>query len=198
MSEYETVTQTAEVRKYKPFEGQNIVQMQRLITGIDQETGEPVDVPRILLTAYKLLNLRVEGMPGDREYLRSRYVHVDVSLTLEPQGDEIKFTIDDPQIKTLTADTKLEEGVLPTTQEHYESQDGFILTGSEVQEFRNNPYALPKKRREFWEFLAEGDTALAKKYEKDVTKSLGLSYDNIMGIWLPDIKGKRLLCRRCS
>lgn len=65
---------------------------------------------------------------------------------------------------------------------------------SEVKAFDEDPYALPNRRREFWEFLAEGDLLLVKSYGEDVCASLGMGFDKVMGLRLPGSKGLRLLC----
>jgi len=183
MSEkYETITQTAEVRKYKPFEGRNIDQMPILLAE-----------GRTLITPKQLIKVRLSGMPGDKENLRDNYADVDVAVLPNPDGDDVKLVIAHPLTKTLSPNSRLKNSGLPITHEHYDSHEGLVISGSDANEFRNNPYALPNKRREVWEFLAEGQD-LSNDYEKDVTESLGLNYDNVMGLWFPDTKEMRLLC----
>lgn len=181
-SQFEQVVRTAKIRRYKPFEGQIRAKMPEL-----QKEG------RELISSKKLEELRLHGKEGDKQYLRNSYVNVAVAVVPNPSGDEIKFVHAHPIIYTLKADTALERGAFPPAQEHYDGHDGFVLSGSEVSEFRNDNYALPSRRRAFWEFLAEGDAKLAKDYEQDVCQTLDLTFDEVMGLWLPNTKGLRLL-----
>lgn len=172
------------VRKYKPFEGKSIDKMPELLAE-----------GRMLITPKQLETARLSGFEADRQYLRGVYVSVDVAVIPNPHGKEVKYVYGHPLILTLNPNSGLtNHGALPVSQEHYDDYEGFVLSKSEVKEFRNNNHALPNRRREFWEFLAEGNVKLARAYEKDVCDTLGSRFDNAMGIWMPKTKGLHLLC----
>lgn len=182
------------LRRFQAFEGQNKLQMQRLITGKDPKTGEQVDVRRELITPAQLFEQRLRGEEGDKAYLRANYVDTRLCVVPNPDVDEIKLVHGHPLIYSLNDKTKLVQGAMPVSQDQYQTTNGLVLTPSEVTEFRNNRYALPKKRKEIFEFAADGNTELATEYREDVCKSLGFDFNNVMGIYLPTTKGLRLLC----
>ena len=193
-SGFATVVQRVAVRKYQPFEGANTAQMQRLLTGKDQQTGEQVDVPRELISPKQLMKVRLEGSDADKEYLRGVYVDVNLAVIPNPSGGEVKYVHAHPAIQELNANSRLQRGALPVVQSQYDDHEGFVLTGDEVQAFRSNNYTLPDRRRAFWEFAAEGDLDLAKAYEEDICASTGYDFNQAMGMWLSSTKGLRLLC----
>ncbi|MBI5392741.1 hypothetical protein HZA96_02625 [Candidatus Woesearchaeota archaeon] len=96
----------------------------------------------------------------------------------------------------LNEKTKLVNGTILVSSEQYHAIDGLVLVESELVEFRNNNYALPTKREEVWEFFARGNTNLTQKYKTDVCDSLNLTFNSVMGLYMPMTftKGMRFLC----
>ncbi|MBS3137505.1 hypothetical protein J4232_03665 [Candidatus Woesearchaeota archaeon] len=183
------------VRRFKPFEGQNKLRMQELLTGINPETGEQTDVPRELITPAQLFKQRLYGESGDKAYLRANYVDTRICIVPNPDADEIKFTHGHPVMDALNKKTELVKGAIPVSNEQYHAiTDGLVLSASEVAAFRNNVCASPQRREEIWEFFAGGDTNLTQKYKTDVCNSLNLNFDSVMDIYVPPTKGMRLLC----
>jgi len=192
--EMEMVTHVVrtQLRKYQDFYGSNKASMQRLITGQDKD-GNQIDVPRELITPNQLITVRLHGKAGDKKEYRGKYVDTDLAVIPNPSGDEIKFVHRHPLVRTLNKDTKLANGAMPITQDHYDDNDGFVLTGDQAKQLRENPYALPDIRRDCWKF-ALGDEDLMKDYEADICDSLSLDFNEVMGLYVPSTAGLRLLC----
>ncbi len=185
------------LRVLQPFEGSNHRVMKRLLTGKD-EKGVKVDFTRLPLSPKQLVQARLGRLEGaneaDQQYLRGVYVDTSTAVLPNPSGDDVKFDPEHPLVYCLAPETKLNPYNLDITQEQYDSSTGFRLTAEQANELRNKPYALPKVRRDFLEAQLEGDTKLTDDYIADVEKSLGMKFDNVMGLWLPQNKGLRLLC----
>ncbi len=189
-------------RVLQPFEGSNIGLMQRLLTG--RENGIKVDFTRLPLTTKQLaearlgrLDLGVNGIIGtdDQTYLRSVYVNTSTAVLPNPSVNDVKLDRNCSLIYGLTPETKIEAGNLLITQDQYDASTGFRLTAEQVNELRNNSYALPNVRRDFWEEQLEGDVELTEDYILDVEKRTGYNFDeSAMGLWLSSNKGMRLLC----
>jgi hypothetical protein len=182
-SQYGIVTVTEEVRIYKPFEGRIIDNMPKLVA-----EGRKVISPKNLMVQ------RLSGLEGDKDFLTRNYVHTSLAVIPNPEGDEVKLCHNVPSIYGINAESKLKDGALKINQEFYDNAEGLTLTGSEVKKFSEKNYSQPKTREKVWEHFAEGDTKLSKEYKDFVCKKLNLSFDEVMGLWMPQTKGLRLLC----
>ncbi len=186
------------VRTYQPFRCSPLQGMQRLLTG--QEHGAQIDIPRLPLSTKQLMELQLgkAGLSDDHTYFRDTSLLTSTVLLPNPSGIDLKVVHAHPLLYLLHPETKLVNGHLLITQEQYDaSPDGFVLTAADVQELTHNPYALPTRRRAFWEFEAEGDLPLAKAYEtyvNDVGKQIPML---VLGLYLPTTKGMQLLCVGC-
>jgi len=184
-----------ELRRFQEFYGKNIDFMQRLLTGQD-ENGEQVDAPRTLITPKELAQIRLGqlGSVNDRLEYRAKPVDTAVAVIPDPSGSEVKYVLNHPLIATLAKNTKLVKGALPIDQDDYNNHDGFIITGEQADAFKANSNANPDLRRELFKYLFKYKD-LAQEYEEDVIRSLGNpSFDQVMGVYIPDTKGLRLLC----
>ena len=194
----ETVQFVTRVNRFEPFYGANHKMMQRLLTGIDPKTKRHVDVPRTLVSPKRLQELRLGriGSEADQNRFRSNYIDTSLAVLPDPNSNEFTFSHRHPLIYNLNEETELVGGGnLPIDPDVYAEakKNGFTISASDANTLRNNIYDLKNKRREAWEFFAEGDTETNNAYVSDVTKTLGLEFDNVMGVDLPRNKGLRLL-----
>jgi hypothetical protein len=172
--------------------GSVINNMQRLLTGKDKD-GRQVDVPRVLATGKMLADARLNANKADRDDLRSRYIEINLAAAKDPNGsEEMAFRRESPLVLALNPETKLMNGRLPLTNEQYEEfrNEGFIFNEKEIEAFRKNPYTLPKKREEFWNYVLENQT---KEYIGCVCTTLGMTFDDVMGLHISPLhKGLHL------
>ncbi len=184
------------VRRFQPFYGANYKMMQGLLTGKDKD-GNPVDVTRSPISPKRLMELRLGyvGSEADKIEFRNNYVDTSLAVLPDPNSDEVIFSNRPPLIYQLNEDTRLVGGNLEFDGDVYAEakKSGFTINASDANTLRNNTYALPKLRREAWEFFAEGDTEITEAYAADVTKTTRLEFDKVMGLYLPRSKGLRLL-----
>ncbi len=158
------------VRKYQLFDGPEVYMMPRLLAQ-----------GRTLITPIELMMARLYGDEADKQYLNT-YIVVNVAVIPNPNGGELKYVHKHPLIYGLNPNSRLEFGFLPVAMKDYNQYEGYVLSKSEVNEFINDPYGLPDKRREF---LADGDADLARNYEQHVCETLESSFDKVMGFYMP-------------
>ncbi len=180
-----------QVRTYRFFEGSVANTMQRLLTG--QEHGLHVDTPRLPLSPKQLMELRLGsiGAEGDHTSFQDVYINTNMAILSDPHSNAVKYVRDHPLLYTLTPETRLVRGSLPLTKEQYDHSDGFVFTADESETLQHKQYALPKRRKAFWEYAAEGDTTLTKDYITYVTQKTKLSFDQVMGLDFLSRKGLR-------
>ena len=170
---------------YLPFEGP-----------IERCIPELIAKGRKIISPKELMIQRLSGLKGDKDFLARFHVYTSLAVVPNPSGDEIKLCHNLPVIYEINPKAKIRSGALEITQELYDTAEGLMLTGSEVKPFlglREN-YSQPKTREKVWEYFAEGDTKLFRKYRSFVCKKSNGSFDDVMGLWLPEDKGLRLLC----
>lgn len=188
------------VRKYKPFEGQNYKQIQRLLNlnrNNLTEKLDPNDVARLIISPKQLMIacLGRIGSPKDTKYLISNYVDTSTAVLSDPSGDEVKYSKEHPFTFSLTPETELNnDDNLPLTQKEYDLSEGFTLSREQANALRNNIYAVPKVRREAWNSFADGDEKLVDDYINFVEQTTGYKFEkSAMGLYIPSSKGLRLL-----
>ena len=191
--------QGKDVMNHKLFQGAIYKTIQRLITG-KNEDGIKLDLPRLPMSTKQLVEGRLGKLrkltyatKADMSFLGFNFLDTCTAVLPNPNGNDVKFEHEHPLIYTLNPKTKLNSSyTLDITQEQYDSSKGFKLTAEQVNELKNNPYALPKVRRAFWEYQFEGDIQLTKDYITDVVRNLEMGFDYSMGLYLPLSKGLRL------
>lgn len=188
-SGYETCM--IKVRKYKPF----VYGCSNLIDAMSELVAEG----RTLITPKQLAIARLQlgKLKEKDEYLMNENIFVNVAVILSPGGEEIKYVINHPftsmlnpsfrEFTNLTDAKFSKEGNLIVSDREYYMCSGFTFSRSEINAFRKNSMALPKKRTELLEYLLEGDSKLRKKYEQYADHIAGLSHYNngSLGVKIP-------------
>ena len=193
-NQFQTVNFVIPVRRFKPFEGANHNRMPELLTGKDA-SGMQVDVPRELISPKMLMEARLgrTGTQADQAYLRSVYVDTNVAVLPDPKSDAVKLVPKHSLTYGLNPKSELKDYNLPITKDQFEAAEGFVLQPEAANALRKDPYAVSNRRTAVWEFLAEGDTPLRTAYQEDVTKTLEMPFEKVMGVYVPSNKGMRLL-----
>ena len=139
-----------------------------------------------------LADARLHEDEADRNDLRRQYIHINLAIADDPnKSGEMAFKNESPHALKLNPETKLAGNCLPLSNEQYEEHrsGGFVFTKKEVKALQGNYYALPGRRREFWNYALGKH---AEKYIDDVCSTLGMAFNDVMEIWLYPRDGLRL------
>ncbi len=175
-SEFETMNwnngdRTIPVRRFKPFNHISDREVVKLSLGIDA-TGNPVDVPRELISPKQLFEARLGriGTKADQIYLRAQSIATNILVIPDPDPESyaIKLAPRVPLLFDLDLKTGDRDYDLSCTKDSFEATEGFLVPSELARELSVNHYAFPEKRAEILEFLAEGDSELNNAYGADV------------------------------
>lgn len=191
---FETVIQEIHRKKYVRFNEGICEQMQRLLTGRYTNSEIQMDVPRRLISPKEVMQVRLSKLEDEKREMQDSYIYTNLAMIPHEKIWDIKCIPDHPFIKTINQKMQLEKSAILVSEDQYLQYDGFVFTNTEVRELRRDPQALENRRREFWEFMAEGDLTLLHAYEQEVCNQLHTDFQHAMGVYTPAYPGLRLLC----
>ena len=189
---FATVPFQIEVEVYRFYKGSIPSLVPRILEG--KENGRTVDHRRHFLTPKQFMELRLGRRGGDLDAKVARNTPVHIGLALpHPGRDELKFApYNNDLFYSLNTEMPLVNGNLPITVDQYEAIEGFVFASGEVAKLRYNRYDLEPRRKEFWEYVVEGDLTLLRNYIDYVDETAGMPFRNIMGICPHNKKGAHL------
>jgi len=191
--------------QFRSFYGRNIEQMPLLLSGKNAEDKQ-VDIERVPMTAYQLLNERAYGEnEHDRNLLRNNYVDTADVLITNPRdtGEVVVAHYANPLVQRLVTSLNPKSSVknygLIVDVDTYEAikadkNNSFVLHKNIANELRRDCYSNQKSREAFWEFVALGNQNIVKENLTLVQQANGGTMSNRMGLWLSKFSGLRLLC----
>ncbi|MGA2173028.1 MAG: hypothetical protein ABSG82_08505 [Sedimentisphaerales bacterium] len=158
--------------------------------------------PREPMTPSQLLNgrLLMENPPKehplapgtiDGRILSQLYVDTSACFVVNPNlSGEVRIALfSDPVAKKLLKEfigrSENDESLMYLTCTGYNHIKGLLLTGEQVQSLRDDPFSMVDKREEIWDFIAEGDRKLIRRYKDLVFRETDGSITNRMGVCPP-------------
>ncbi len=190
------------VPRWRAFRGRIDNSMARMLTGLD-ESGNFIDIPRLLLTPRQLMLEQFEArFTNDREYFRSH--SIDTALAVIPSPDRsgeaclAHYSI--PMVRQLIHSVSngrfLLDGGVPIGPDEYHSlprSEVFTIKKEQMATLKKDRHALVAVRQAIWEYITEGDSGFVKYMVKQIKEDYGGCIENRMGITLTNGLGLRLL-----
>jgi len=146
---------------------------------------------RILMPGKTLMERRLGASEGTKSAWRDNYFTIALFNIRDPTSDEVKAVLANEHpglLARITPGAGIQSGPyacgLPLTQEEYLNMQGFSFNQEDLimSPHSSCHCASSSKKQAFWEFVAEGDTTLAKDYREMVNQIYGRSEERIMDV----------------